>query len=128
MRQPGGLACCEVVAFVPTKDANAARAFYEGQLGLTFVSDDSFALMFEANGTTIRVVRVEDFHPAPFTILGWKVADIGETVARLGASGIAFRKYPWFEQEENGIWTAPGGTRVAWFADPDGNVLSISQG
>lgn len=128
MSRPGDLASAELVAFVPTKDAKRSRIFYETQLGLTFRSDDSFALVFEASGTTLRIVRVEKFTPAPFTVLGWNVAEIQVTVAQLRDRGVTFQKYPWLEQDESGIWAAPDGTRVAWLTDPDGNVLSISQG
>jgi len=122
------LATSSIVGFIPTKDAERARSFYETQLGLNFLSDDSFALVFDANGTTIRIVRVVGYSPAPFTILGWKVASIRECAARLQQNGIQFQKYPGLQQDDTGIWTAPGGTRVAWFTDPDGNLLSISEG
>ncbi|MHB1672811.1 MAG: VOC family protein [Acidobacteriaceae bacterium] len=122
------LASARLVAFLPTNDAERARVFYENRLGLTFRGDDSFALIFEANGTTLRIVRVGDFTPAPFTVLGWQVADIEGTVAWLRENGITFQKYSGLEQDDSDVWTAPGGTKVAWFLDPDGNVLSISQG
>jgi catechol 2,3-dioxygenase-like lactoylglutathione lyase family enzyme len=81
----------------------------------------------DANGTMIRVVRVEDFTPFPFTLLGWQVDDIHTTIAEMTGKGIQFLRYPYFEQSEDGAWTAPGGAKVAWFHDPDHNTLSISQ-
>jgi catechol 2,3-dioxygenase-like lactoylglutathione lyase family enzyme len=117
----------KLVAFIPIKDRKQARTFYEGTLGLAFVSEDPFALVLEANGTKIRVANVPDFKPAQFTILGWQVSDIENVVKQLQAKGIAFEKYGFKEQDENGIWSAPGGDKVAWFKDPDGNILSVSQ-
>jgi catechol 2,3-dioxygenase-like lactoylglutathione lyase family enzyme len=116
-----------LIAFIPTKDTTRARHVYEDLLGLRFVSDDSFAIVMDANGTMIRVVRVEDFTPFPFTLLGWQVDDIHTTIAEMTGKGIQFLRYPYFEQSEDGAWTAPGGAKVAWFHDPDHNTLSISQ-
>jgi catechol 2,3-dioxygenase-like lactoylglutathione lyase family enzyme len=116
-----------IIAFIPSKDAARARDFYEGLLGLRFVSDDAFAIVMDSNGTMIRIVRVGDFTPAPFTILGWQVDDIHTTVAELSSKGLQFTRYAYFEQSPDGVWTAPGGAKVAWFLDPDGNTLSISQ-
>ena len=120
------LGAMNIVAFVPTKDTERARAFYEGVLGLRFVNDDGFALVFDANGIMVRVVRTP-FTPAQFTILGWQVKEIEKVVAGLQVSGVKFERFGFFEQDELGIWTAPGGGKVAWFKDPDGNVLSVSQ-
>jgi catechol 2,3-dioxygenase-like lactoylglutathione lyase family enzyme len=116
-----------LIAFVPTKDAARARLFYENLLGLRFVSDDSFALVMDANGTMVRIVRVDDFTPFPFTILGWQVKDIHSVVAGMTAKAVTFSRYSFLEQSADGVWTAPGGTKVAWFTDPDGNTLSLSQ-
>src|SRR5581483_1660039 len=117
----------KIVAFVPTRDAAKARAFYEGVLGLTFVKDDGFATVMEANGTKIRVAKVPDFRPAQFTILGWEVPAIEDAVSELHQRGVQFEKFGFFKQDELGIWTAPTGDKVAWFKDPDGNILSLSQ-
>ena len=116
-----------IIAFVPTKDAARARTFYEGLLGLRYVSDDKFALVMDANGTMLRITTVGDFTPMPFTILGWQVTDIHKEVAELTARGLAFNRYNFLEQEPDGVWNAPGGAKVAWFPDPDGNTLSLSQ-
>jgi catechol 2,3-dioxygenase-like lactoylglutathione lyase family enzyme len=120
------LASIDIVAFVPTRDAEKARAFYEGVLGLRFVKDDGFALVLDANGIMVRVAKTE-FTPAPFTILGWQVTDIEKMVAGLQEKGVRFERFGFFEQDALGIWTAPSGDKVAWFKDPDGNILSVSQ-
>ncbi|MFZ0939201.1 MAG: VOC family protein [Candidatus Sulfotelmatobacter sp.] len=121
------LGSTNIVAFVPTNDAAKARAFYEGILGLRFVKDDGFATMLDANGIMVRVAKVPQFSPAQFTILGWEVVDIRKTAESLQEKGIRCERFGFFEQDELGIWTAPTGDKVAWFKDPDGNILSVSQ-
>jgi catechol 2,3-dioxygenase-like lactoylglutathione lyase family enzyme len=121
------LGATNIVAFVPTRDSEKARAFYEGVLGLRFVKDDGFALVLDANGIMVRVAKVPEFKPAPFTILGWQVADIEKMAAGLQKKGIHFEIFGFFKQDDLGIWTAPTGDKVAWFKDPDGNILSVSQ-
>lgn len=123
------LAASKLVAFVPTADPVKARAFYEGLLGLRLVADEKpFALAFDANGTTLRVTTVAERAPAPFTVLGWEVEEIEGAVKRLTEAGVAFLRYPGLNDGDAlGIWTAPSGARVAWFHDPDGNVLSLTQ-
>jgi len=122
------LGSINIVAFVPTRDAKKARAFYEGVLGLRFVNDDGFAMVLDANGIMIRVAKVgKEFTPAQFTILGWQVTEIENMVQALRKKGVHFEIYGFFKQDELGIWTAPTGDKVAWFKDPDGNVLSVSQ-
>jgi predicted enzyme related to lactoylglutathione lyase len=116
-----------LIAFIPTKDAARARVFYEEQLGLRFVSDDSFAVVMDANGTMVRIARVGEFTPAPFTILGWQVEDIHRAITEMISKGLQFTRYSFLQQSEDGVWTAPDGTKVAWFSDPDGNTLSLSQ-
>jgi catechol 2,3-dioxygenase-like lactoylglutathione lyase family enzyme len=117
----------EVIGFIPTADAERARTFYEEVLGLHFVSDDSFALVMESRGTVIRITKVGEFKPAPYTILGWRVQNVEKEAKTLHSRGVSFQQYPPLQQDELGIWTAPGGTKIAWFLDPDGNVLSLSQ-
>jgi hypothetical protein len=96
-------------------------------LGLRFVKDDGFAIVLDANGIMVRIAKMQEFTPAQFTVLGWQVSEI-ETVARaLQAKGVHFELFGFFKQDELGIWTAPTGDKVAWFKDPDGNILSISQ-
>jgi catechol 2,3-dioxygenase-like lactoylglutathione lyase family enzyme len=121
------LGSTNIVAFVPIKDSEKARAFYEGVLGLRFVKDDGYALVLEANGIMVRAARMKEFTPAQFTILGWQVSDIDQVVRGLAAKGVHFEIFGFFKQDERGIWTAPTGDKVAWFKDPDGNILSVSQ-
>jgi catechol 2,3-dioxygenase-like lactoylglutathione lyase family enzyme len=115
-----------IMAFVPTKDAQKAKGFYEGVLGLRFIKDDGFALVLDANGIMVRVVKLQQFTPAQFTILGWNVSTIEKVVRELQQKGVHFERFG-FKQDELGIWTAPTGDKVAWFKDPDGNVLSVSE-
>lgn len=120
----------EVIAFVPTRDPAKAREFYEQTLGLQFVKDDRFALVFKAAGISLRIANVSsmpDFKPAPFTILGWRVQNVEKAVRELSARGAVFERFPGMSQNELGIWTSPGGAQVAWFKDPDGNVLSVTE-
>jgi catechol 2,3-dioxygenase-like lactoylglutathione lyase family enzyme len=121
------LGAINIVAFVPTRDSGKARSFYEGVLGLRFVKDDGFALVLDANGIMIRVAKAPEFKPAPFTILGWQVSGIEKVVAALQEKRVHFEIFGFLEQDKLGIWTAPSGDKVAWFKDPDGNVLSVSQ-
>lgn len=121
------LGSTNIVAFVPITDGEKARAFYEGVLGLRFVKDDGFALVFDANGIMVRVAKVPQFTPAQFTILGWQVTEIEKVAAELHGKGVQFERYGFFKQDDLGIWTAPTGDKVVWFKDPDGNILSISQ-
>jgi catechol 2,3-dioxygenase-like lactoylglutathione lyase family enzyme len=119
----------KLVAFVATTDPVKARAFYEDQLGLRLVEDAKpFALVFDANGTMLRVTTVHEHHPVPFTVLGWEVESIESTVEQIMAAGVVFLRYPGLnESHPLGIWTSPSGARIAWFHDPDGNVLSLTQ-
>jgi len=114
------------MGFVPITNADRARAFYVDTLKLQFISNDQFALVVRANGNDIRCTHVGTFTPAPYTICGWKVTDINTTASELIAAGVVFEKYP-FVEDPSGIWTAPGGARIGWFKDPEGNILSISQ-
>ncbi len=116
-----------LVAFVPTRDAEKARVFYEEVLGLRFIKDDGFALVMDANGIMVRVAKAPEFKPLPFTILGWQVSEIEKVVRSLQKRGVQFEVFGFFQQDELGIWTAPTGDKVAWFKDPDGNMLSVSE-
>lgn len=116
-----------VVTFLVVKDADAAIGFYRDKLGLKFLRDDGFALVFDMGGVMLRIGRVPEFTPAQNTVLGWESTDIAATVDELAAKGVAFAHYPNMGQDECGICTFPNGDKVAWFKDPDGNVLSISQ-
>jgi catechol 2,3-dioxygenase-like lactoylglutathione lyase family enzyme len=116
----------KLMAFVAITDALRARAFYEGVLGLKLVADEEFALVFDANDTMLRLQKVEAFTPHPFTSLGWQVDDIAATIRDLVAKGVVFERYGFMQQDELGVWSHDG-ARIAWFKDPDGNVLSLAQ-
>jgi catechol 2,3-dioxygenase-like lactoylglutathione lyase family enzyme len=114
--------------FIATCDRAKAKAFYGGVLGFPQVHEDDFAVVYDMNGTKLRVSTVKDHKPAMQTVLGWEVQDIMAAVTALTAKGVAFNRYPGFEHDALGIWTAPGSTnKVAWFLDPDGNNLSLAQ-
>jgi|SRR3954465_2153932 catechol 2,3-dioxygenase-like lactoylglutathione lyase family enzyme len=124
------LGSADLIAFVPTRDPAKAREFYENTLGLTFISGDAFALVFNAHGTKLRVAdvsKVKDFRPAPFTIVGWQVTSVSDSVGDLEKKGVRFERFPGMDQDAKGIWQSPSGAKVAWFKDADGNVLSITQ-
>jgi catechol 2,3-dioxygenase-like lactoylglutathione lyase family enzyme len=116
-----------VVAFIGATDLEAARDFYGGTLGLTVEEIGHFACVFRTGECTIRVTRVPDLRPQTFTVLGWDVSDIRAVIAALVRDGVQFRRYDGIEQDDDGIWMTPGGDLVAWFTDPDGNVLSLTQ-
>jgi catechol 2,3-dioxygenase-like lactoylglutathione lyase family enzyme len=117
----------DLVAFVHVTDLARARAFYDGVLGLTLTGDTPIAVVFDANGTTLRVTLVEGHAPLAGTTLGWEVDDIAASIRELTARGVEFTRYDGMEQDEVGVWSAPGGDQVAWFSDPDGNTLSLTQ-
>jgi catechol 2,3-dioxygenase-like lactoylglutathione lyase family enzyme len=121
------LASGRLIGFVPTKDSKRARDFYEGKLGFQFVSDDQFALVMQAGENMIRIAKAKDFTPAQYTAMGWEVTDVEAMVKWLNGRGVKFEKYSFVEDRELGIWTTSNGDKVAWFKDPDGNVLSLSQ-
>jgi len=117
-----------IMAFSATTDATRAKAFYQDQLGLRLVSEEQYALVFDAGGTMLRVQRVKEVREAQYTSLGWNVPDIAATVGDLANAGVKFEQYGMPGQDEKGIWTPPGSTaKVAWFKDPDGNILSLTQ-
>lgn len=117
----------DLIAFVPTQDMSRARPFYETTLGLTLEGESPVACAFRANGVLLRLIVVEQLAPFPFTLLGWSVQDIAATVAAFTARGVAFERFTGVEQDDLGVWRSPGGARVAWFKDPDGNTLSLTQ-
>jgi catechol 2,3-dioxygenase-like lactoylglutathione lyase family enzyme len=116
-----------LVAFAATTDGDRAADFYGHVLGLSIRSNDAFAISFDANGVELRVQKVERFNAQPFTVLGWQVVDVADIVDRLARHGVLVERYPWLEQDAAGIWCAPSGARIAWFKDPDGNLLSVAQ-
>ncbi|MGA2811200.1 MAG: VOC family protein [Candidatus Acidiferrum sp.] len=117
----------KLTAFVAITDYETSRAFYEGILGLKFLSQDNFAMVLEGNGTKIRMAKVPNLQPAPFTVLGWEVGNVETMVGDLQSRGVQFERYPFMPEDGPPIWTAPGGDKVAWFKDPSGNVLSLAQ-
>ena len=117
----------KLVAFVATRDPGRAKEFYGDTLGLRLVSEDEFALVFDAAGTTLRVTRVQVLAGAKYTVLGWEVQDIVETAKQLQTGGVSLERYSGMQQDELGIWNSPSGAKVAWFKDPDGNTLSITE-
>jgi catechol 2,3-dioxygenase-like lactoylglutathione lyase family enzyme len=121
------LASGKMVGFIPTKDYEKARAFYEGKLGFEFISLGEYALVMSIGGHKIRIAKIPNFTPLQGTILGWEVENIAAVVAWLRDKGVATEKFPFVQDHELGIWTAPTGDKVAWFKDPDGNILSVGQ-
>ena len=117
----------KIMSFVGVSDADKARAFYRDTLGLSLVSEDGFALAFDVGGIMLRVTPVHEVRPQPHTVLGWQVKDATATARALAKAGVQLERYPHVQQDEDGVWTAPGGAKIAWFKDPDGNVLSIAQ-
>lgn len=115
------------MAFIVTRDRTAAVAFYRDILGFRFISEDGFAAVFDLNGTMLRISADKNFTPQAHTVLGWQVPDIVSAVTALRAKGIKFNTYNGLEQDALGIWAAPGGAKVAWFLDPAGNNLSLTQ-
>jgi catechol 2,3-dioxygenase-like lactoylglutathione lyase family enzyme len=122
------LASARAVAFVPSTDLGRSRTFYESVLGLPVVSADGFAVVVDGPGGLIRITDVGSaLRVQPFTVLGWQVEDIAAEADELAARGVEFVRYPGLDHDDRGVWTAPGGARVAWFHDPDGNTLSLGQ-
>ena len=117
-----------LIAFIATSNPDRARKFFGDTLGLRLVSDElPFALVFDAHNTMLRVTVVKEVNAAGYTVLGWQVPDIQEAARSLRTAGVEFERYPGMTQDDLGIWSSPGGAKVAWFKDPDGNTLSISQ-
>ena len=122
------LGTSDLTALVGSVRFDEARAFYQDTLGLALLSEDPFAAVFDAHGTTLRLSRVGEFTPVPFAVLGWGVSDIEGAIDGLTDRGVVFERYEGMEQDERGIWTVPGaGVRIAWFKDPDGNTLSLTE-
>ena len=117
----------EVSAFIATAHGRRAKAFYTTVLGLTLVEDSAASLVFDAHGTMVRISKVERLVPPPYTVLGWRVPDIRAAIEELSNHGVTFERLQGMAQDEMGVWTSPEGHRVAWFKDPDGNTLSLTQ-
>lgn len=116
-----------LIGFAMITDGDRARAFYVDKLGLEFITDDGFAVVLRSGENMVRLPKVPSVSPAPYTVLGWECSDISARVRELTNAGVTFLRYGWADQDELGIWTPPNGDKIAWFSDPDGNVLSLSQ-
>jgi catechol 2,3-dioxygenase-like lactoylglutathione lyase family enzyme len=116
-----------IIAFIATRDAARAKTFYRDTLGLRLVAEDPFALAFDANGTMLRVTPVRRLVTQKHTVLGWSVPDIDASAKALRSVGVELQRYEGMQQDAVGIWSSPSGARVAWFKDPDGNTLSITE-
>jgi catechol 2,3-dioxygenase-like lactoylglutathione lyase family enzyme len=128
MTTTGPLAKYQLIAFATIVDVEQAKRFYRDTLGLTLISEEPpFALVFDANGTMVRLVMAKKLPEAHGTVLGWQVAEIGAAVQELSDRGVQFERFDGLVQDDKGIWASPTGAKVAWFRDPDGNVLSISE-
>jgi catechol 2,3-dioxygenase-like lactoylglutathione lyase family enzyme len=116
-----------LVAFVPTDNLASAKEFYKYVLGLRLVSEDDVALVFDTHSSLLRVIKISGIQPAHYTVVGWVVPDIDLVVDELDRAGVVFERYEGFVQDSYGIWTTPKGAKVAWFKDPYGNILSLTQ-
>jgi len=115
------------VAFLPSTDLARSERFFVDALGLSVLSRSDFACVLDLGGVALRVTKVDELRPQPFTVLGWVVDDVRTQLSQLHAHGVTALRYPGMDQDDVGVWTAPGGERIAWFHDPDGNVLSLTQ-
>lgn len=115
------------IAFLATDDAEASKGFYQDVLGLELIADEPFALVFRTGVVVLRIQKLDVFKPVPYTVFGWDVDDIYATIATLESRGVEFEDYEQIEQDEQNVWETPGGARVAWFRDPVGNLLSLTQ-
>jgi catechol 2,3-dioxygenase-like lactoylglutathione lyase family enzyme len=120
-------ASAKIIAFVATLDSTKSRTFYENVLGLRCIGEDEFAAVYDCNGIELRVQKVQAFSPQPHTAVGWSVASIDRVVTEMWDKGVVFERYGFLEQDRLGVWTAPSGAKVAWFKDPDGNLLSLTE-
>ena len=117
----------EIIVFLATANPQRSKLFYEETLGLEFLSEEPFALVFKVNGKMLRIFKVKELQPAPHTVLGWAIEDIESKIDELCAKGVEFQRFDGFEQDDRGIWVSPSGARIAWFHDPEGNSLSLTQ-
>lgn len=121
------LGSAELVAFVACRNLETSHRFYGGVLGLERTEASPFANVYRVDGRELRVTQTDEPVAAPYTVLGWNVADIDVAARELEAAAVELLRYDGMTQDELGIWTAPSGARIAWFADPDGNTLSVQQ-
>ena len=121
------LANKKLKAFVATTKSGKAKSFYQDTLGLKLLSEDNYGLEFDVNGALLRVAIVQELKPQIFTVLGWNVDDIFSTIKSLNDKNVFCEKYDFLEQDNLGVWTSPNGSKVAWFKDLDGNILSLTE-
>jgi catechol 2,3-dioxygenase-like lactoylglutathione lyase family enzyme len=121
------LSSASIMAFVATENPDKAKAFYQDILSLNLKADEPFALVFDCNGIMLRISKVQKLTPAPFTVVGWKVKDIAAEIRELKSRGVVFEFFKGFHQDDSSVWTSPSGAKVAWFKDPDGNLLSLTE-
>ena len=121
------LSTSEVIALAPTTDLSRARSFYETTLGLPVIDENAYACVLDACGTMLRLTAVAEVSQPGYTVLGWRVPNVSKTVAGLESRGVVFARYKGMDQDAQGVWTTLSGDRIAWFTDPDGNVLSLTQ-
>ncbi len=121
------LAGTSLVVFLATTDAARSCEFYQNRLGLKRTHEDDFAIVFDAEFADLRIQKVQTFTPQPFTALGWSVVSIENTVAELDLAGVVFERFAGLEQNSKGVWASPSGAKIAWFKDPDDNLLSLTQ-
>jgi catechol 2,3-dioxygenase-like lactoylglutathione lyase family enzyme len=117
----------QVMAFLATANPKKAIAFYRDKLGLRLTEDSPFALVLDVKGTMLRIQKVEKVSVAPYTALGWQVKSIAGTIRKLNAKGVTMERFPGLDQDELGVWQSPSGARIAWFKDPEGHTLSLTQ-
>ena len=116
-----------LMAFLATTDAERTTVFYRDTVGLRLVEDSAFVLVFDANGVRVRVQKVKEVVVPPYTALGWRVSSIADAVNELATAGVRFERYEGLPQDDLGIWRSPSGAQVAWFKDPEGFILSLTQ-
>jgi catechol 2,3-dioxygenase-like lactoylglutathione lyase family enzyme len=121
------LETANLVAFLSTARPAESRRFYQETLGLISLGEDAHSLLFDCNGTTLRIQKLKAVTPGAQMALGWQLSDLVREIHALAPKGVTFVRFDGLDQDRIGIWTAPGGTRVAWFKDPDGNVLSLTE-
>jgi catechol 2,3-dioxygenase-like lactoylglutathione lyase family enzyme len=121
------LSTSNLIAFAATANPERARDFYQKALGLKLVSEDPFAIVFDANGIMFRLQKVQKVVLIGYTTLGWQVKDIQAEIKEIGGEGVRFERFDGLGQDDLGIWTSPSGAKIAWFKDPDGNILSLTQ-
>jgi len=121
------LETADVVAFIPSRDLDRSERFFHDVVGLTLLSRSPYASVFRSGQSSLRVTKVDEFEPQPFTVVGWVVADLRAEAAHLRVVGVGFLRYDGMGQDDDAVWTTPNGDLIAWFHDPDGNVLSLTE-